>query len=113
MTTENALSFGFRLVFGKFRFYLGDLVWNELGEKGRPKNLLAKATCIFEAPRQRVFGRGGGDGRDSPARRIVNSRRGAAIRRRSTRRTPGLATCGSCNFREQDREAGRGNNQPQ
>ena len=48
--TENARSFGFRLVFGKFRFFdLGDLVWNELGQLVCPKNLLGEGDVYLVA----------------------------------------------------------------
>jgi competence protein ComEC len=48
--TENARSFGFRLVFGKFRFVdLGDLVWNELGRLVCSKNMLGEADVYLVA----------------------------------------------------------------
>ena len=54
--TENARSFGFRLVYGKFTFLdLGDLVWNELGQLVCPKNLLGTADVYLIAHHGNAF----------------------------------------------------------
>lgn len=54
--TENAKSFGFQLVFGKFRFLdLGDLVWNELGQLVCPKNMLGESDVYLLAHHGNAF----------------------------------------------------------
>jgi beta-lactamase superfamily II metal-dependent hydrolase len=54
--TENAKSFGFRLVYGKFTFLdLGDLVWNELGQLVCPRNLLGTADVYLIAHHGNAF----------------------------------------------------------
>jgi competence protein ComEC len=54
--TENARSFGFRLVFGKFTFLdLGDLVWNELGQLVCPRNMLGTADVYLIAHHGNAF----------------------------------------------------------
>ena len=54
--TENAKSFGFQLVYGKFRFLdLGDLVWNELGQLVCPKNLLGESDVYLVAHHGNAF----------------------------------------------------------
>ena len=54
--TENARSFGFRLVYGKFTFLdLGDLVWNELGQLVCPRNMLGRADVYLMAHHGNAF----------------------------------------------------------
>jgi len=54
--TENARSFGFRLVYGRFTFLdLGDLVWNELGQLVCPRNLLGSADVYLMAHHGNAF----------------------------------------------------------
>jgi competence protein ComEC len=54
--TENARSFGFRLVYGNFTFLdLGDLVWNELGQLVCPKNMLGTADVYLMAHHGNAF----------------------------------------------------------
>ena len=54
--TENAKSFGFQLVFGKFRFLdLGDLVWNELGQLVCPTNMLGESDVYLVAHHGNAF----------------------------------------------------------
>jgi beta-lactamase superfamily II metal-dependent hydrolase len=54
--TENARSFGFRLVYGKFTFLdLGDLVRNELGQLVCPKNMLGTADVYLMAHHGNAF----------------------------------------------------------
>ena len=54
--TENARSFGFRLVYGRFKFIdLGDLVWNELGQLVCPKNMLGDADVYLVAHHGNAF----------------------------------------------------------
>lgn len=54
--TENARSFGFRLVYGRFTFLdLGDLVWNELGQLVCPRNMLGNADVYLMAHHGNAF----------------------------------------------------------
>ena len=54
--TENARSFGFRLVYGRFTFLdLGDLVWNELGQLVCPRNMLGRADVYLMAHHGNAF----------------------------------------------------------
>jgi competence protein ComEC len=54
--TENSKSLGFRLVYGKFKFFdLGDLVWNELGQLVCPKNMIGEADVYLVAHHGNAF----------------------------------------------------------